>query len=283
VTDFPRLAVQVWSFGAKRLQRQIDLEAGDDRPRLIGFSTPEQLIVQYNKNGQMLLQVWNVKAPARQRPFPVTDFNPDPNRYAISPDGTAIAMILQGNSGADLESYSLPAGRPIKQKPIDELTWNNNVVITGLAFTPDSDRIAAVFADGQGAGFFVEWPAAGRGGKAVFKHFLPVGVNLPPPVAGLGWPTFEGRAFHWLDKGHAWLLHGNSVFDTDSGALLGSLGLPGVKRGFTAADGDTSYLVRNDEFTGLHLAAVKVNLAAARAALAPGKESHPAARGCAGG
>ena len=48
-------------------------------------------------------------------------------------------------------------------------------------------------------------PAVGRGGKAQLQHFLPVGVNLPPAHVGFGGvPAFEGRAFHWLDKGRAW-------------------------------------------------------------------------------
>jgi hypothetical protein len=211
--------------------------------------------------------VWNVKAAGRQRPAPINvpDFELDPNRYAISPDGSAFAMIVQGNGGADLESYSLATGRPIKQMPIVEVNWNNNVVVTGLAYSPDGQRISAVFADGQGAGFFVAWPAAGRSGKALLQHFLPVGVNLPPGHVGFGGvPAFEGRAFHWLDKGRAWVLHGNSAFDTESGQLLGSLNLGLVRRLSSLPDGDTCLVVRNEDFGGLQFAAVKLDLAWAR-------------------
>jgi hypothetical protein len=281
VTDFPRLAIQVWSPTAQKFLRQIDLDPGDEKPRLVGFCSTDQVVILRVRNGQSTLQLWNVKTAAHGRPFVVTDFNPDPNRFAISPDGGTIAMILQGNSSADLESYSLATGRPVKQMPIVEVNVANNVVITGLAFTPDGQRIAAVFADGQGAGFFVAWPAAGRGGKALLQHFLPVGVNLPPPVAGLGWPSFEGRALHWLDKGRAWLIHAGSIFDTESGAMLGSLGLQGVKSVDTSPDGDTCFVVKNDDFDGQHLAAVQLNLAAARAGLAPTKEASTPSRGCA--
>ena len=123
--------------------------------------------------------------------------------------------------------------------------------------------------------------ATGRGGRALLQHFLPVGVNLPPPIAGLGWPSFEGRAFHWLDNGRAWLMHAGSIFDTESGAMLGSLGMQGVKSVDSSPDGDTVFVVKNDEIDGQHLAAVQLNLAAARAALAPTKGGSPPARGCA--
>lgn len=277
VTDFPRLAMQVWSFGAGKFLRQIDLEAGDGEPRMVGFSAPDQLVLQRNRNGQTSLQVWNLKA-ARQRPvsFSVPAFEVDPSRYAFSPDGSAIAFIVQGAGGADLESYTLATGRPIKQMPIVEVNWNNNVNVAGLAYTPDSQRIAAVFADGQGAGFFVAWPASGRGGKALVQQYLPIGVNLPAQHAGFGGPLFEGRAFHWLDKGHAWLLYGNSVFDADTGAMLASLNLPGVRSQSATPDGNTCYLVRADEFAGLQFAAVKLDIAGARQRVVGG--AKPAAR-----
>jgi hypothetical protein len=267
LTDFPRLAVQVWSFGAGKFVKQIDLEANEGDPRVVGFNAPDQLVLQRNRNGQMSVQVWNVKVAGRQRPpaIAVPEFELEPGRYALSPDGTAIAIIVHGNGGGDLESYSLANGRPIKQMPIVEVNWNNNVVAAGLAYSPDSQRIAAVFADGQGAGFFVAWPAAGRGGKAQLQHFLPVGVNLPPAHVGFGGgPVFEGRAFHWLDKGRAWILHGNSIFDTESGQLLGTLNLGVVRRQSALPDGDTCLLVHTEDFGGLQFTSVKLDLPGAR-------------------
>lgn len=277
VTDFPRLAMQVWSFGAGRFLRQIDLEAGDGEPRTVGFCAPDQLVLQRNRNGQTSLQVWNLKA-ARPRPmsFAVPAFDIDPNRYAFSPDGSTITFIVQGAGGADLESYTLATGRPIKQMPIVEVNWNNNVTVAGLAYTPDSQRIAAVFADNQGAGFFVAWPATGRGGKALVQQFLPIGVNLPAEHAGFGGTTFQGRAFHWLDQGHAWLLYGNSVFDADTGAMLGSLNQHGVRSQSATPDGDTCHIVRREEFGGLQLAALNLDLAGARKRVVGG--ARPATR-----
>jgi hypothetical protein len=182
-----------------------------------------------------------------------------------------IAFLVPGSSGgADLESYSLTSGRPIKQMPVVEVNWNNNVTVAGLAFTPDSQRVGAVFADGQGAGFVVEWPAAGKGGRAVLQQLLPLGVNLPPNVPGVG-RVFEGRAFHWLDNGHAFLLYGNSVLDTDSGVQLGTLDVPRVRSQSARPDADTCSVVGSDEFGNVHVFAMKFDLAAARKRLVPGK------------
>jgi hypothetical protein len=278
VTDFPRLELQVWSFSQGKLHKQVDLEAGDDRPRLLGFCAPDQVLLYRLRNGQPVVQVLNVKAGGRPRSFTVNEQNVETNRFAISPDGATIAFIVQGNNGADLESYTLATGRPSKQMPIVEVNWTGNVIVSGLAFSPDSQRIAAVFADGQGAGFFVEWPAAGRGGKAVLQQFLPVGVNPPPAHLGFGMPVFEGRAFHWLENGRAWLLYGGSVFDTDSGSLLGSLGLSAVRSQYTVPSGDTCQIVRNDEFGGLVFTTVELDLPGARQR-ALGGTAPPPARG----
>ena len=269
LTDFPRLAVQVWSFGAGRLHRQIDLDSAEGETAVLGFTGPEQLLLRRMRNGDAVLQVWNARSAGRPRSVTVPEFEPDPARYAISPDGSAIALIIPSGSGADLESYSLATGRPIKQMPIVEVNWNNNVTVAGLAFSPDSQRIATVFADGHGAGFFVAWPAAGRGGRPVLQQLLPVGVNLPGPQPGLMGRAFEGRAFHWLDNGRAWMLFGTSVFDTDSGVLLGSVEVPRVRSQGTRPDSNACHVVGNDDFGGVHVFAMKLDLDGARGRLVP--------------
>jgi hypothetical protein len=255
LTDFPRLSAHVWSFGAGKLHRQIDLEAAEGTPQLLGFVSAEQFLMRWDRNnGETALQVWGVKAAARPRPFVVSPFETDVRRYAISPDGSAIAFIILGGGRADLESWSLAGGRPIKQMPIVEVDWRNNVTVAGLSFTPDSQRIAAVFSGGQGAGFFVAWPAAGRGGRPALQQFLPIGVNPPrvmhPMAAAFG---FEGPGFHWLDKGRAWVLFGSSVFDTESGALLGSINQSNVRGQYADWKGNACQLVHPDEFNSVHL------------------------------
>ena len=264
VTDFPRLAVQVWSVSAGRQLRQIELDAADGNTETLGFAGPEQLVLRRRPNGQPSLQVINVKTGARPRLVPAPEVELDPARYALSPDGDAIAFIIPSNSGADLESYSLATGRPIKQMPIGEVNWANNVTVAGLAFSPDGDRIAAIIADGRGAGLVVAWPAAGRSGRAVLQQLLPVGVDVPQAHQAFGQAAFEGRPFHWLDNGRAWLLFGTSVFDTDTGTLLGSPKLPQVRRQSTRPDGNAAHLVANDEFGTPHLFEVRFDLEGAR-------------------
>ena len=280
-TDFPRLAVQVWSFTAGRLHRQVDLEAADGDPQVVGFVTAEQFLMRRDRrDGQIALQVWNAKAPGRPRQFPLSAFDMDPRRFAVSPDGSAIAFIVLSGGRADLESWSLATGRPIKQMPVVEVDWRNNVTVAGLAFSPDGQRIAAVFSGGQGAGFFVAWPAAGRGGRAVLQQFLPVGVN-PPRVmhAMAGAFGFDGRGFHWLDGGAAWLLFGGSVFDTETGALLGSPNQPNVRAQYADPRGNACQLIHADEFGGVHLFTHVIDLATARRNLRQPAAPGPAAGG----
>jgi len=266
-----RLAVQVWSFKTGRAMRAVDLEPADGPPELLGFASPEQLVLRRQRNGETVLQVWTPRTPGRPKQFVVTDFEPDPARYAISPDGNMVAFIVPGSSGADLESYSLSTGRPIKQMPIVEVNWNNNVTVAGLAFTPDSQRVSAVFADGQGAGFVVEWPAAGKGGRPLLQQLLPLGVNVPPRQPGAVARLFEGRPFSWLDNGHAFLLYGSSVLDTDSGVQLGTLDLSRPRSQSTDPAADACSVVGSDEFGGVHVFAMKLDLAGARKRLVPGK------------
>lgn len=273
LTDFPRLAVQVWSFSVGRIHRTIELGAADGEPLVLGFVAPEQLLLRRIRNGETLLQVWNARSGGRGRLFEVPAFDPDANHFALSPDGSAVALIVPGAGGADLESYALATGRPIKQMPIVEVDLGN-ATVAALSYSPDGQRIAAVFADGRGAGFFVAWPSAGRGGKAVLQQLLPVGVNPPAAphefVAAAG-PAFEGQPFHWLDKGRAWLLFGDSVFDTDTGALLGSLNQHGVRSQSADPDSDSCHLVARDEFGSVHLFSLRLDLDGTRRRVAPAR------------
>lgn len=276
VTDFPRLTVQVWSVEAGRRHREIELDPADGGTEVIGFASADQLVLRRRPQGQFSLQVLNAKTGGRPRMVPVPEFELDPARYALSPDGSAVAFIVRSNRGADLESYSLLNGRPIKQMPIDEVNWADNVRVAGLAFSPDGQRIAAVIADGRGAGFIGAWPAAGRSGQAVLQKLLPVGVDLPPPHHAFGAPAFEGRPFHWLDGGRAWLLFGASVFDTDTGTLLGSTKLPQVRSQSTRPDGNAAHLLASDEFGSPHLFEVRLDLEGARKRLISRPQDAPA-------
>jgi hypothetical protein len=264
VSDFPRHAVQVWSFKDRRMMRQLPLDDGDGEAFVLGFSAPEQLLVQRRKGAEAGIQVWPVRA-GRARQFVMSDIDPRTTPWALSPDGQVIAFLVRGGTGADLESYALATGRPVKQMPIVDVNWNLVAAVGGFAFTPDSQRIAAVFADGHGAGVYVEWPAAGRTGRAIRQPFLPVGVKPPAALEGFG-PSFEGPPLHWLDNGKAWLLWGNSVFDTDTGTQLGELKIAGVRS--QSAGGKAAHLLVSDPFGGQRLDEVKLDLDKAREAQA---------------
>ena len=260
VSDFPRHAVQLWSFKERRSMRQLPLDDGDGEAVLIGFASAEQVVVQRRKGNANGMEVWSIKG-GRPKKFVLSEFDPRNTPTAISPDGQTIAFLVRGGNGADLESYSLATGRAIKQMPVVDVNWNVVTSIAGFAFTPDNARIAAVFADGHGAGVYVEWPAAGRGGRAVRQPFLPVGVNPPARPEMIG-SVFEGRPMHWLDEGRAWLLWGGSVFDTESGELLAELKIADVRSQSTW--GNNASLVVADPFGGHHLDEVKLDLTKAR-------------------
>ena len=116
----------------------------------------------------------------------------------------------------------------------------------------------------------VEYARTTRFGKPLAQHFLPVGINPPRVVQGMAAPIgFEGRGFHWLDTGRAWVLFGGSVFDTGSGALLGSLNQPNVRSQFADPKGTTCQLVHADEFGGVHLFTHALDLEGARRAAVP--------------
>ena len=277
-TEFPKLAIHVWSSSAGRLLRQLDLDVQDGDHEIVGFSGPDQLVVRRQKGAVTALQVFNPKAGGRPRSFEISSAEIGPGFHAISHAGDAIAFVVRRGAGADLESYSLASGRPIKQLPIVEVNLSENVSVAGLSYTPDGSRIVAVFSDGQGAGVFVAWPAAGRGGRAVVQHFLPVGVK-PPLGHGAAGDAFTGRSFHWLDKGSAWILRGSSAFDTETGYLLGTLTLPNIHGQSTDPASNTARFVRTDEFGAIVVDEVVLDLAGARKKAIPAREPAPPARG----
>jgi hypothetical protein len=129
---------------------------------------------------------------------------------------------------------------------------------TALAYTPDGNKIAALF-EANGQALFVVWPAAGRASRSLWNHVLASGLTPRPCADGFA-PGFEDHAFEWLDDGDTYLLYGSSVVDAHKGNFLGDLELGGVQSQSAAGPGLVE-LVRSTEEGRTRIDLVTLDLA----------------------
>ena len=289
ISDFPGLSVQVWSFGASRVSRTIQLNQNLGQPTLLGFSRPDQVLLQWRLNGQVSLEVLNTKSVVAPRRFEVVNFTGATGSYAISPDGQNITVVTRGMQQAALASYALSGSRGAREVPITEIRVPQ-FRTTALAYTPDGNKIAALF-EANGQALFVVWPAAGRATRSLWNHVLASGLQPRPCADGFA-PSFDDHAFEWLDDGDTYLLYGSSVVDAHSGSFLGDLELGGVLSQSSAGPGVVE-LVRSPEEGKTRIDLVTLDLSKLGSRAAPGNRAitggrpgpavpRPSTRGAAG-
>ena len=245
LTSFPYFSAQVYSFGRDELLRPfIKLDPAGPAPRIAGFVRPGQLLILFGSGQQSRAEVWDVNRVKPVSQFPLSGCRGTPGSYALSPDGQQLAVVVRddaagANAAGRLEVYSLETQKLTRRIVIDQLQWNASVKPSGLAFNEKADKIAVLF-EHEGQGLFACWGTAND--TPLQTHVYPGGL-LPE---GVNTAQFRGHAFSMVDDGRAWLLYGSSVFDTETGKLLGDLGIKDV-RSQNAVSGDTIFLVQQPE------------------------------------
>jgi hypothetical protein len=227
LTNWPRLSALVWSFEAQRVVRTIDLAA--DRPNavpeLLALPTNDLLVVRWeNHTGSgtpYALENWDLKIPRVIRTVAIPAYVP--HGIAFSPDGKLVALaISEGTTPAHVEVFDM-IGTQTRAKWKLPLTLDPRLPLTvaGISFSTDSTKLALMCQNNDNLLINV-WPLAGNSPKPV-EHIYAAGTL---PLVNLA--NFPGRCFDWLPDGKAWLLYGNVLIDTTTGAFLDNLGLTDI-------------------------------------------------------
>jgi hypothetical protein len=116
---------------------------------------------------------------------------------------------------------------------------------TGIAFSPDSKKLAVLF-EHDAEGFLVGWDLDTN--KRIKDTLCPL-----PTARALAQMGGTRRSLDWLTD-DVWLVHGGTLLQASSGAVIGSL-TDDVITGQQLADDHTFYLTYRDSGSA-HLASV---------------------------
>lgn len=232
-------------------------------PELLGALPGRRFLVRWSNADQTFVQLYDLQSTGAPRLSLKLGQNFWPNVYAVSPDGNWFAAPEREADRVFISVRSLSdAKTPVVLLPTDGAVDNVHRDPVGIAFSPDSSRMAVLLEHGTD-GLIRSWLMAGELPQANAACKVPAAEEM------LG--QQKGRPFDWM-AGGKWLVHGRTVIDAGTGATFGTL-TDGVVTGQQLADDHTAYLNYLGTDGHPHMAVVKFNPAALS-----GKEPAAAAK-----
>jgi hypothetical protein len=221
-------------------------------PELLGAVPGRRFLVRWSNADQTFVQLYDLQSTGTPRLSLKLGQNYWPNVYAVSPDGNWFAAPEREADRTFIAVRSLSnAKTPVVLFPTDEAVDNVRRDPVGIAFSPDSSRMAVLLEHGTD-GLIRSWLMAGELPEANAACKVPAAEEM------LG--QQKGRRFDWM-AGGKWLVHGRMVIDAATGATFGTL-TDGVVTGQQLADDHTAYLNYLGTDGHPHMAVVKFNPAA---------------------
>lgn len=221
VVTSPKLSARAWSTEGDRDVSAMDLDGGLGRPRLLGYlgggggAGGNGFLICWAKGTRYTLEVWDAKTETSRRHIPLPGHEPTTANEAVSPDGRLFAHTVRSRGQNQLVLHNLAEEGEPRRLPFVGQDEQSLTGPAGIAFSPDSTRVAALFVT-EGDGLVVTWDV--RSGKPIRKIIVPTAVW---PLRSL---TDEPvRSLDWIAGGRAWLLCGTAMVDASSGALLADL------------------------------------------------------------
>lgn len=227
IAKAPRLEAQVYSLSQNKVLHSIPLDAKLGAPVLLGFISDDRFLLLRSALGNSRVQLFDAAAaaaaPVAEAGFP-NDRATRAN-FAVSPNGrwlaAAVRQVRRGQPDQiALEVYSTANLALWRRFVVPEIEPVGQVAASGLAFSNDSSRVAALF-EQKGDGTLVGWRVTDPEDRPpTFSAKLGAG-QLPPP-----WLEPDPDGLAWITEDKAWLIRGRTVADVQSGKVLGSLDLP---------------------------------------------------------
>jgi hypothetical protein len=131
---------------------------------------------------------------------------------AISVVSQRLAAAIRTKENPSLIQIDLSTGQPLATVKIPEVDPGMSGTLTGLAFSNDGKFLAALFENG-GSALLLSYDS--DAGTKVSGFVYPAG-----PLDGMAHGTFDGSAICWLDPAPYWLVYGQGMVSTKTGAHL---------------------------------------------------------------
>jgi hypothetical protein len=219
IANFPRLSAQVWSFKENRITKILNLDSNLGQPELIGFAGDKRLLIRWQPDA---LEVVDITGTSHSKQIATPSFERRGNTLTINKDGALAAIATKVDNQPMVIVYNLESGSIVGRSKVTSLDPRWPVTPTGMAFSPDSTKIAMLF-EQQGNGLIVCYKTTG-GVSAVAEHVYPAG-----PLPGHDIQKFTGSALSWMPDGKGWLLYGQGVFDMVTGQMVADLAMPCIE------------------------------------------------------
>jgi hypothetical protein len=233
VGTFPRLSARIWSAETSRDGTSLDLDRNNGTPHLLGFLDADRFLIRWERGTKHGLEVWDATAGKSRRRIDLPDHEPTPTNEAVSPDGKLFAHAVRADGANQLVLQQLLVGKP-RVLPITALDTRWSIRPAGIAFSPDSTKVAVLFAH-QGDALVLVWNV--RGGKPIAEIIVPTAVKAIRSPDGQ-----PARSLDWVAGGNALLVCGTLILDAGTGDLIAELDAANVV-GQSAGEGNVFRVV----------------------------------------
>jgi hypothetical protein len=222
-------------------------------PELLGALPNHRFLIRWSTPERSALQVYPFTADDDQPPTTIRlGYTESANVHAVSPDGKTFAIIEIEADKPFVALYSLTgAGGAPTLLPVLTVHDNNIHECRGIAFSPDSSKVAVLLEQGTRAAVR-SWNIGDQ------KRLAEAACTVPSANEFLG--QVQGRTFDWLTNQH-WLVHGQLVIDANTGSTVSTLTSELVS-GQQIGDDRTFFLHYLGRDGHPHMAVVKYNPAA---------------------
>ena len=138
--------------------------------------------------------------------------------FAVSLVSNRLAAAIQTSDSPSLIQFDLSTGQRLTTINVPEVDPGMSGSLTGLVYSNDGQRLAAMFEKG-GSALLMAYDA---GTASPISNFVFPAGPLENPTHG----PFDGSAICWLDPQPFWLVFGKGFLSTKSGSHLKQADLP---------------------------------------------------------
>jgi DNA-directed RNA polymerase subunit RPC12/RpoP len=221
-------------------------------PELLGALPGNRFLLRWNTPEHSVLQLYHYGGAEAEAPLTIRLGHSDsPGVFAVSSDGNWFGITEREADKPALALYKLtnPPSSPA-MLPIETLQDTGDWEVAGIAFSRNGTKVGVLIEQGT-KGAIRSWVIDGGARSAEATCTVPSANEM------LG--QIRGRAFHWLTN-DAWLVHGRTVIDANTGSSIGALTTELVS-GQQMADDRTAYLSYLGRDGHPHMAVVRFNTA----------------------
>jgi hypothetical protein len=226
---FPRSQLEFVYYDSRTPKKSVELNEPGATPTLLGFISPGQIAVRWDRGFESKIQFWNTfSGTAVARVITLEPVAPN-SPMVLSPNGRLLAVI-----GRDryLQIYDLGLGQVVRRIVPSNLAF----APVQLAFSPDNAQIAFYGIIEQTptvVGFKVQ------NGEQVSTAVL---TSAPATARGGTEGTADPNSFLWLHGPSAWLMNGTDLIDPATGRRFGTIEVVGVAARKQIAPGQLVFL-----------------------------------------